>query len=84
MKIAKGFQAAEDIPNFLTSITLEEAVKNDYNLSPSRYIVVDGGEEVLPVEDAVVLLKEAEEERAAADMGLDAAMAKLGLGGWRG
>jgi type I restriction enzyme M protein len=39
------------------------AVRNDYNLSPSRYVSVDGEQEVLPLEEAVVLLEEAEEER---------------------
>jgi type I restriction enzyme M protein len=84
VRIAHAFLVGRDIPNFVTTITVEEAVKGDYNLSPTRYIAVDGAGEVLPVEDAVVLLKEAEEERIAADSELDAAMAKLGLGGWRG
>ena len=43
---------------------MAEAVKNDYNLSPSRYVSTGGDEEVLPLEEAVVLLQEAEEERA--------------------
>ena len=83
-RIAKAFMAGEDIPNFLTTITIDEAVQSDYNLSPSRYIGVDGGEDVPPVEDAIVLLKEAEEERETADRKFDEAMNKLGLGGWRG
>jgi type I restriction enzyme M protein len=48
-------------------ITKKEAAKNDYNLSPSRYVTQNDGEEVLPLADAVVLLKEAEEERMEAD-----------------
>ena len=40
----------------------EEAVRNDYNLSPSRYVAQNGNEDVLPLEEAIVLLKEAEEE----------------------
>lgn len=82
-KVAEAFRGSEDIPNFVKVITNEEAAKNDYNLSPSRYVAVDGGEEVLPLEDAIVLLKEAEEERVAADQELDAAMERLGFGGWR-
>src|SRR5207245_2656842 len=42
-------------------VTLDEAARNDFNLSPSRYVSVDGEVDVLPVEDAVVLLAEAEE-----------------------
>ncbi len=48
-------------------ITTEEAARNDYNLSPSRYVRTDGEEEVLPLDEAVVLLREVEEERAEAD-----------------
>lgn len=60
-------------------ITNDEARRNDYNLSPSRYVQVDGGAQVLPLEDAVVLLKEAEEERAAADAALAPVLQRLGL-----
>lgn len=83
MRTARAFHTGKDIMNFLTTITLEEAAKNDYNLSPSPYVAVDGGEEVLPIEGAIVLLKEAEEERAAADREFDEAMEKLGLEDWR-
>lgn len=58
-----------------------EAIRNDYNLSPSRYVSTDEAEDVLPLEDAVVLLKEAEEERAAADEELNAVLSRLGLQG---
>jgi type I restriction enzyme M protein len=48
-------------------ITGAEAARNDYNLSPSRYVSVNGKEEVLALEEAVVNLLGAEEERAEAD-----------------
>lgn len=83
MKIAKAFHAGKEMPNFLKIITNEDAAKNDYNLSPSRYLAVDGGAEVLSVEDALVVLREAEQERLTADQGFDAAMKRLGLEGWR-
>ncbi|MDI3538250.1 MAG: type restriction enzyme protein [Bacillota bacterium] len=62
-------------------ITNEEAVRNDYNLSPSRYVAQNGGEELLPLEEALVRLQEAEEERAAADRELEEILKALGLGG---
>lgn len=62
-------------------ITNEEAARNDYNLSPSRYVAQNGGEEVLPLEEALVRLQEAEEERAAADRELEEVLKALGLGG---
>ncbi|MEJ5251081.1 MAG: N-6 DNA methylase, partial [Armatimonadota bacterium] len=60
-------------------ITREEAARNDYNLSPSRYVALGGTEETLPLEEAVVLLSEAEEERARADARLKEVLKTLNL-----
>ncbi len=60
-------------------ITNEEATRNDYNLSPSRYVAANNQEEVLPLEEAAVLLQEAEEERAEADARLREVLEQLGL-----
>ena len=62
-----------------TVVTMDELTRNDFNLSPSRYVAINGAEEVLPLEDAVVLLKEAEEERLAADEALQRVLSQLGL-----
>ena len=64
-------------------ITKEEAARNDYNLSPSRYVASNDKEEVLPLEEAMVLLREAEEERAQADNELAQVLRTLGLGDFR-
>lgn len=48
-------------------ISIEEAARNDYNLSPSRYVSQNNNEEVLPLDEAIVELEEAEEERRKAD-----------------
>ena len=60
-------------------VTKEEVAKNDYNLSPSRYVAQDGEDDTLPLEDAVVLLNEAEEERREADGRLGEILEKMGL-----
>jgi type I restriction enzyme M protein len=60
-------------------ISKEEAVKNDYNLSPSRYVAQNGEDDTLPIEEAVVLVKEAEEERVEADEKLKEVLKKLGF-----
>ncbi len=62
----------------------EEVARNDYNLSPSRYVVIDDTEPVLPLEEALVLLAMAEEARAEADADLESVLAQLGFEGWRG
>lgn len=64
-------------------ITKEEAARNDYNLSPSRYVSHSDVEPPLSLEEALVLLAEAEEERAEADEKLDGVLTALGFGGWR-
>lgn len=37
-KIADAFHARKDVERFVKLVSIEEIVKNDYNLSPSRYI----------------------------------------------
>ncbi|MCS6885403.1 MAG: type I restriction-modification system subunit M [Blastocatellia bacterium] len=71
--------ANEDLPLVSKIITNEEAARNDYNLSPSRYAALNNKEEVLLLEEAMVLLREAEEERAEADRELREVFLQLGL-----
>jgi len=60
-------------------IPKEEAIKNDYNISPSRYVAQNGIDDSLPLDDAVVQLKEAEEERREADEKLREVLSQLGM-----
>jgi type I restriction enzyme M protein len=60
-------------------VTTAEAARNDYNLSPSRYVSTNDEEPVLPLEEAMVLLAEAEEDRAEVDKSLIAVLEQLGL-----
>jgi len=60
-------------------ITKEEAIKNDYNLSPSRYVEQNGVDETLALEDAIVQLQEAEEQRKEADKKLKNILNAIGL-----
>ena len=77
--IAAAYETWENSEALAAVISTSEAVSNDYNLSPSRYVEVDGGEVALPLEDAVVLLKEAEEQRTTADEQLNRVFDSLGL-----
>lgn len=61
-------------------VKIEEAARNDFNLSPSRYISTGIETDVLPLDEAVVLLQEAEEERAEADRELKKVLASMGFG----
>lgn len=82
-RIAQLYRAWEPVEGLAAVITTAEAARNDYNLSPSRYVSTGEKEEVLPLEEAMVLLREAEEERAAADEELEKVLMGLGLGGFR-
>jgi len=77
--IVEAYHQWQAVEGFSAIITREEAARNDYNLSPSRYVSTNNKEEVLPLEEAVVLLEEAEEERAAADRALNEILQQLGL-----
>jgi type I restriction enzyme M protein len=47
-----GWQAVEKLSAIVSE---EEVARNDYNLSPSRYVVIDDAEPALPLEEALVL-----------------------------
>jgi type I restriction enzyme M protein len=70
----------EEEEGISTIITNEEAAKNDYNLGPSRYVAQNGEDDTLPLEDAVVQLREAEEERVEADNKLKEILRELEIG----
>lgn len=82
-QIAKPYLDWQAVEGLSAIITNEDAAKSDYGLSPSRYVSTGEEVEVLPLDEAVVLLSEAEEERAEADEKLDDVMTKLGFTGWR-
>jgi len=78
-RLAEAYLEWREVEKLSKVIPVEEAVRNDHNLGPSRYVAVDGVEEVLPVEEALVLLAEAEEEQAEADRRLVNTLEVLGL-----
>jgi type I restriction enzyme M protein len=80
-RISDVYHKWQEVEGLSKIITAGEALRNDSNLSPSRYIAGNDKEDVLPLEEAVVLLNEAEEERQQVDNDLKKILAKLGLGG---
>ncbi|HLR25610.1 MAG TPA: hypothetical protein VK112_07055 [Fodinibius sp.] len=75
----KNYLEEEELSTIIGS---DEISENDFNLSPSRYVSQNVGEEVLPLEDAVVLLEEAEEERAKVDEELNKVLKERGVLVW--
>jgi type I restriction enzyme M protein len=78
--IYRDWQAEDGVSAIITTA---EAARNDYNLSPSRYVASDEQEPALPLEEALVLLAQAEEERAEADAELGQVLRTLGFEGWQ-
>jgi len=78
-RIADTYLNWQEVEGLSKIIKAEEAVRNDYNLSPSRYVASNHQEEVLLLDEAVVLLAEAEEEQQAVDKELNEILSKLGL-----
>ena len=81
-KIAKAFHGWEDIDKFVKIIVKDEAAKNDYNLSPSRYVGNGQDEEYRGVDEILVELTEIEQDRVKADKDLNAIMKKIGYKGF--
>jgi len=78
-KILDAYLNWREIEGFSKIITIEEVRRNDYNLSPSRYVSVDEKEEILPVEDILVELGKVEEERREVDKELKEILQKMGF-----
>jgi len=76
-KIAKVFHDWKSIDKFTKIIMNEEAAKNDYNLSPSRYVGNGKEEEYRDVDEILVELAELEEERQRTDRELNEIMKKI-------
>ncbi|MFA4859538.1 N-6 DNA methylase [Methanoregula sp.] len=78
-QVAGIFRDWKTVDGISTIVSAADVAKNDFNLSPSRYVTQNGKDETLPLEDAVVLLREAEEVRQEADERLKKVLAGLGL-----
>jgi len=81
-KIAKAFFAWQGIDKFTKIIAKDETVKNDYNLSPSRYVGNGQDEEYRDVDEVLVELAELEQERIKTDKELNGILKKIGYKGF--
>ena len=60
-------------------VTIDDVTRDDYNLSPSRHVSTGVDAEVLSLDEAVLELREAEEERTEADRGFKQVLVELGF-----
>ena len=78
---AEVYQAWESSEKLSTVITLQDARKTDYNLSPSQFVDVSDKVEHRPVSEILADLTEARIAREKADKTLENVLTRLGLNG---
>jgi len=69
-RIAKTFMAWREEEKFSRIVSREEIAKNDFNISPSRYIHTGAGEEYRPIAEIVEELEALENDAVAVDAAL--------------
>jgi type I restriction enzyme M protein len=77
-RIADTFKAWREVEKYGRIVLHEEIAKNDFNISPSRYIHTGAGEEYRPLAEIVEDLDVLEDEARATDKALRAVLAKIG------
>ena len=77
-RIAEAFRAFSDEERFAHVADIEEIASNDFNLNISRYVDTTVPIEVPSVEEALALLREAEQRRDEAAARMDELLAGLG------
>jgi len=78
-RIAETFNEWREEEKFSRIVNKEEVVKNDYNISPSRYIHTADGEEYRPIAEIVEDLKVLEEETKDTNEALKQILKTIGL-----
>ncbi len=78
-RIASAYMAWKDVDKFSRVVAKAEIVKNDYNISPSRYIHTAQAEEYRPLGEIVEELGVLEAEAAETNTALRAVLKKLGV-----
>ncbi|NCC74398.1 MAG: SAM-dependent DNA methyltransferase, partial [Sphingobacteriia bacterium] len=78
-RIAETFKQFKDEDKFARLVEKDEIVKNDYNISPSRYIQINDAEIYRPLAEIVEELNMLEEEAVAIDTEVKTILEKLGV-----
>jgi len=76
-RIAETFKQFKDVEKFARLVDKDEIVKNDYNISPSRYIQINDTETYRPIGEIVEELNMLEEEAAEIDKEVKSILEKL-------
>ena len=77
VRIADTFKAWREEEKYSRIVTRDEIAKNDFNISPSRYIHTGAGERYRPIAEIVEELNALEEEAKATDAALKEILKKI-------
>jgi type I restriction enzyme M protein len=78
-RIADTFLAWKEVEKFSRIVGTDEIAKNDYNISPSRYLHTGAADEYRPLAEIVEELDELDDEARATDKTLKAILTNLAL-----
>jgi type I restriction enzyme M protein len=78
-RIADTFKAWREVEKYSRIVTRDEIAKNDFNISPSRYIHTGAGEEYRPLAEIAQELRDLEDEAMATSKQLDKLFSTLGV-----
>jgi type I restriction enzyme M protein len=78
-RIADTFKAWGEVEKYSRIVTRDEIAKNDFNISPSRYIHTGAGEAYRPIAEIVEELEALEAESRETDAALKSILARLGV-----
>ena len=78
-RIAETFIAWQEVDKYSRIVGVEEIAKNDYNISPSRYIHTGAADEYRPIAEIVEELSALEDEARETDAALKKILKKLGV-----
>jgi len=79
LRIADTFTAWREVEKYSRIVSREEIGKNDFNISPSRYIHTGEREEYRPIAEIVEELNGIEDEVRETDVALKAILARIGV-----
>jgi type I restriction enzyme M protein len=77
IRISETFTAWNEVEKYSRIVSRDEIAKNDYNISPSRYIHTGAADEYRPISEIVEELQLLEEQTLSTDRSLKAVLAKL-------
>jgi type I restriction enzyme M protein len=78
-RIADAYNAGQDVDGFVKAVTTEEAAKNDFNLSPSRYIITTDSGIIRNMPEIVREVRELTKEEIAINTELEELLRQLSL-----